>query len=150
MSATLLSARKMITADLIQVILVEREVFLFPWSKINFSDSISAGHDCRVLEQTSSIFGYGVMMTGVNEAHLLTIGISATWQNKGWGKKLLYHFIELAKQQNLRSMLLDVRESNTGAALLYKRIGFKSIARRRMYYPAMCGREDAIIMELVL
>ncbi len=144
------NTRKMLTDDLAQVILIEREVFLFPWSKINFSDSITAEYDCRVLEQDAVIFGYGVMMTAPDEAHLLTIGIAAKWQNKGWGKKLLQYFITLAKQKNLQSMLLDVRESNTGAALLYQQIGFQAIAKRKGYYPAMCGREDAIVMKLTL
>lgn len=142
--------RKMLPADLNQVIRIEREIFLFPWSLENFSDSIDAGYDCHVLEQTKNLFGYGVMMAGPEEAHLLTIGIAANWQSKGWGRKLLNHFIHLARLKYLRSMFLDVRVSNTGAALLYRQIGFKPIAKRKGYYPAMCGREDAIVMKLVL
>jgi ribosomal-protein-alanine N-acetyltransferase len=149
-SESLLATRRMLEDDVEQVILIEREVFLFPWSKINFQDSITAGYDCRILEQDNLIFGYGVMMTDPDEAHLLTIGIAAKWQNKGWGGKLLQYFIALAKQQKSTSMLLDVRESNTGATLLYKKIGFQEIAKRKGYYPAMCGREDAIIMKLSL
>ena len=80
--------RKMLPADLNQVIRIEREIFLFPWSLENFSDSINTGYDCHVLEQTNTLFGYGVMMTGPDEAHLLTIGIAANWQSKGWGRKL--------------------------------------------------------------
>ncbi|MBA2483284.1 MAG: ribosomal protein S18-alanine N-acetyltransferase [Nitrosomonas sp.] len=142
--------RKMLATDLERVIVIEREIFLFPWSMENFADSINAGYDCRVLEETNALFGYGVMMAGPDEAHLLTIGIAANWQSKGWGKKLLYYFIHLARQKNLLSMLLDVRESNTGAALLYKQIGFQPIGKRKGYYPAMCGREDAIVMKLLL
>lgn len=142
--------RKMLAADLNQVIRIEREIFLFPWSPENFADSIHAGYDCHVLEQTKTLFGYGVMMAGPDEAHLLTIGIAANWQSQGWGGKLLNHFIQLARLKNLRAMFLDVRESNTGAALLYKQIGFKPIAKRKGYYPAMCGREDAIVMKLLL
>jgi ribosomal-protein-alanine N-acetyltransferase len=142
--------RKMLATDLDRVIVIEREIFLFPWSMENFSDSINAGYDCRVLEESNALFGYGVMMAGPDEAHLLTIGIAANWQSKGWGKKLLYYFINLARQKNLLSMLLDVRESNTGAALLYKQIGFQPIGKRKGYYPAMCGREDAIVMKLLL
>lgn len=140
----------MLPADLDRVIIIEREVFLFPWSRQNFADSISAGYSCRVLEQANALFGYGVMMAGPDEAHILTIGITSKWQKKGWGRKLLKYFIELSLQQNLRSILLDVRESNTGAANLYKQIGFQVIARRKNYYPAMCGREDAIVMALIL
>lgn len=140
----------MLPADLDRVIIIEREVFLFPWSRQNFADSVNTGYFCSVLEQADTLFGYGVMMAGPDEAHILTIGITAQWQNKGWGRKLLEHFIDLSVQHNLQTMLLDVRESNTGAANLYKQIGFQPIARRKGYYPAMCGREDAIVMELRL
>ncbi len=142
--------RKMHASDLQHVILIEREIFLFPWSLGNFSDSINTGYLCQVLEQNNSLFGYGVMTIGPDEAHILTIGIAAQWQKKGWGKKLLYHFIQLAKEANVKSMILDVRASNLGAANLYQQIGFHQIAIRKGYYPAMCGREDALVMQLML
>ncbi|SDY92032.1 ribosomal protein S18-alanine N-acetyltransferase [Nitrosomonas sp. Nm58] len=142
--------REMCLEDVSRVILIEREIFLFPWTEMNFADSVKAGYHCRVLEQNDVLIGYGIMMMGPGEAHILTIGISAQWQHQGWGGKLLQYFIDLAKQQEAVSVLLDVRESNIGAASLYRRLGFKQIAVRKGYYPAMCGREDALVMRLEL
>ncbi len=142
--------RKMLQPDVDRVILIERTIFLFPWSPVNFSDSINSGYHCQVLEQSDTLFGYGVMTINVDEAHILTIGIAPEWQNKGWGRKLLYHFIQIAKQGYAQSMILDVRVSNHGAASLYRQIGFEKIGMRKGYYPAMCGREDAIVMRLML
>jgi len=153
MSITLRRAadiRKMYPSDLDRVILIEREIFLFPWSLGNFADSIKTGYSCQVLEQAGIIFGYGIMMMSPEEAHILTIGIAANWQKKGWGKKLLQHLIQLAREENAKSIFLDVRESNHGAAQLYKQMGFQQIATRKGYYPAMCGREDALVMQLML
>ncbi|MBA3755883.1 MAG: ribosomal protein S18-alanine N-acetyltransferase [Nitrosomonas sp.] len=142
--------RAMHPSDLDRVILIEREIFLFPWSPGNFSDSVKAGYLCQVLEQADTVFGYGIMMMSPEEAHVLTIGIAPSWQKKGWGKKLLQHFIQLAKAEHAKSMFLDVRESNHGAAQLYKQMGFRHIATRKGYYPAMCGREDALVMQFTL
>ena len=142
--------REMCLEDVSRIILIEREIFLFPWSEMNFADSIRAGYCCRVLEQNDSLIGYGIMMMSPDEAHVLTIGISAEWQHQGWGGKLLNYFIGLAKQLKAQSVLLDVRESNIGAANLYRRLGFEQIAIRKGYYPAMCGREDALVMRLNL
>lgn len=142
--------RAMSPNDLERVILVEREIFLFPWSPGNFADSLKAGYICQILEQTHSLIGYGIMMMSPEEAHILTLGIAADWQNKGWGKKMLGHLIELARAEKVKSVFLDVRESNHGAALLYQRAGFQHIATRKGYYPAMCGREDARVMQLLL
>ena len=142
--------RAMHPADLDRVILIEREIFLFPWSPGNFSDSIDAGYLCQVMEQADTIVGYGIMMMSPDEAHILTLGIAANWQKKGLGKKLLQHLIQSARNMNAKSILLDVRESNLGAAQLYQQMGFQQIATRKGYYPAMCGREDARVMQLLL
>ena len=142
--------RVMRESDLSQIILLEREIFLFPWSLENFASSIRAGYLCRVMEEKSAILGYSIMMVGPDEAHILTFGIGAQWQKKGLGEKLLKYLIQLAGEEHAKSMLLDVRESNHGAAKLYKQLGFQQIATRKGYYPAMCGREDALVMRLVL
>lgn len=142
--------RQMLVTDLDEVIVIEREVFLFPWTRGNFGDSISSGYHCYVLELGGHIFGYGVMTIGLDEAHLLTLSVTAGWQQEGWGEKLLQHFICLAKEHHARSVFLEVRKSNLGAARLYERIGFTRIATRSGYYPAMGGHEDAIVMELTL
>jgi ribosomal-protein-alanine N-acetyltransferase len=142
--------RRMVLSDLDSVVAIEREVFLFPWTRGNFSDSINSGYHCLVLDLSGHLFGYGVMMIGAEEAHLLTLSIAAGSQRKGWGERLLRYFIQIAKAQRARSMFLDVRESNHAAARLYERIGFRQIGKRRDYYPAMGGREDSLVMELIL
>ncbi|MDO8436949.1 MAG: ribosomal protein S18-alanine N-acetyltransferase [Nitrosomonadaceae bacterium] len=142
--------RRMLPADLDAVVAVEREVFLFPWTRGNFGDSLDSGYHCQVLEQAGHVFGYGVMTIGADEAHLLTLSIAAGWQRQGWGEKLLQQFIRIAREHHAKTMFLDVRASNQAAARLYERIGFRHIARRKDYYPAMGGREDSLIMELTL
>lgn len=144
--------REMRESDLEQVIRIEHEIFLFPWSIGNFSDSIRAGHHCRVLVQqgTDLVMGYGILMIGAGEAHVLTLGVGFAWQNQGAGGEMLHYLIELSRKHQAEFVLLDVRESNTGAANLYRRSGFRQIAVRKGYYPAMCGSEDALIMRLDL
>ncbi|MBE7526226.1 MAG: ribosomal protein S18-alanine N-acetyltransferase [Burkholderiales bacterium] len=152
--------REMRFEDLEQIICIEHEIFLFPWSLINFSDSIKAGYHCRVLVQPHSeadtqpdadiVMGYGILMIGPGEAHVLTVGVGHAWQGQGLGEKMLRHLIALSREHQAESVLLDVRESNTGAASLYRRLGFQQIAVRKGYYPAMCGREDALVMKLEL
>ena len=147
---TIVEIRPMQSSDLDHIIRIEREIFLFPWSLGNFADSIKAGYVCQVLQQTNTLIGYGIMMMSPEEAHVLTLGIAANWQGTGWGKKLLQHLIEYAKSAHAKSVFLDVRESNYSAARLYKKMGFRHIATRKGYYPAMCGREDALVMQLML
>ena len=43
-----------------------------------------------------------------------------------------------------------MRPSNVSALALYQRAGFETIGRRKGYYPAAEGREDALVMSLKL
>lgn len=142
--------RRMVNTDLDAVVAIEREVFLFPWTPGNFGDSLDSGYHCLVLELEGQIFGYGIMTIGAEEAHLLTLGIAAEFQRKGWGERLLRHFIHIARERRALTMYLDVRVSNHAAARLYERLGFRQTGKRKGYYPAMGGREDSLVMELVL
>lgn len=142
--------RLMQLADVEKVVMIEREVFLFPWTKGNFEDSIHAGYHCFVLERGECMFGYSVMSVAASEAHLLTLGIAAIHQQQGWGRKMLQHVILTARQRDARYLFLDVRESNRVAAQLYEQTGFRQVGKRRGYYPAMAGREDSLVMKLVL
>jgi [ribosomal protein S18]-alanine N-acetyltransferase len=142
--------RPMRESDLDQVIRIERQIFLFPWSPANFSDSLKAGYLCRVMEERLTILGYSILMIGPDEAHILTLGINPDWQRRGLGEKMLHYLIDLSAEHGAKSVLLDVRESNQGAARLYRQLGFEQIGTRKGYYPAMRGREDALVMQLRL
>jgi ribosomal-protein-alanine N-acetyltransferase len=72
-------------------------------------------------------------------------------QRRGIGKMLLDKVCLLAHQQQMQSVLLEVRPSNTRAIAIYQRYGFVEIGRRRDYYPAAGDkREEAIVMRLPL
>lgn len=136
--------------DLDAIMTIERVVYPFPWTLGNFKDSLNVGYECQVLEYENSVMGYGVLAVAAGEAHLLNLSIAREWQHKGMGRKLLHHFIQLARDCHASVLFLEVRPSNREAIGLYESEGFRSIAIRRGYYPTHGGREDAVLMELQL
>jgi ribosomal-protein-alanine N-acetyltransferase len=142
------SLRPMRPADLDTVLALERTLYPHPWSQGNFRDSLHAGYSCWVMEAGGEVAGYGVLMIGVGEAHLLNLSIARPWQRRGFGRALLAHFVQLAAAFGATRMLLEVRPSNAAARQLYAGAGFLEIAVRRGYYPAGDGREDAVLMGL--
>ncbi|MOA65737.1 ribosomal-protein-alanine N-acetyltransferase [compost metagenome] len=58
--------------------------------------------------------------------------------------------MQSAREQNAVECFLEVRESNQSAYRLYERYGFNEVGRRRGYYPAVDGREDALVMACTL
>jgi [ribosomal protein S18]-alanine N-acetyltransferase len=142
--------RPMRPADLDRVMAIEPTLYSHPWTRGNFQDSISAGYVCRVIECEGAISGYGVLMIGAGEAHLLNLSVASAWQRRGLGSALLEHFVRAARDGAARQMLLEVRPSNVAARRLYADFGFRDLSLRRGYYPAERGREDAILMSLPL
>jgi len=138
--------RPMRPGDLEAIVAIEDEIYSHPWTLGNFRDSLHAGYSCWVLEGERGLLGYCVMMVGVGEAHLLNLSIASAWQRRGLGRHMVEHLLELARSWGVREMLLEVRPSNNAARALYANMGFRELARRRDYYPAEQGREDAIVM----
>jgi len=133
-------------ADVAAVVAIEQRIYAFPWTAGNFADSLTSGHSAWISLEDGVIIGYAVMLLVLDEAHLLTIGIAATRQGRGLGSALLAYLYDAAKADGATRMFLDVRPSNTVACALYRRDGFAEIGRRRGYYPAPGGREDALVM----
>jgi len=142
--------RPMRAADLDRVMEVEPTLYAHPWTRGNFDDSIKSGYSCRVLECGGVLAGYGVLMIGVREAHLLNLSVAARWQRRGIGREALGFVLKLARDCGAEKILLEVRPSNNAAIALYGSAGFAEIARRRGYYPAGDAREDAIVLQLGL
>jgi ribosomal-protein-alanine N-acetyltransferase len=138
--------------ELDEIIAIERQVYEFPWTPGNFRDSMRAGYECRTLRagDNNELIGYGVLMRGVGEAHLLNISIAPAHQRRGYGARLLEYFVQLAQRERFEALYLEVRPSNDPARRLYARRGFTQIGRRRDYYPAKSGREDALVLALSL
>lgn len=142
--------RDMTSADLDAVLHIEREVHSHPWTLGNFSDALRSGYRCKVFEFGNEMVGYAVLMLVVDEAELLDIAIAAAHQRKGMGRELMAALLALARHEEMRRVVLEVRASNKNAIALYRASGFEQIGLRRDYYPAEQGREDAILMGKVL
>jgi len=137
-------------SDLDRVMAIELAIYTHPWTRGNFLDSIRAGYNCRLMEIAGKLVGYGVQMVAVNEAHLLNLSIAGPWQGQGYGRSLLMHFVDSARQSDVVQMYLEVRPSNDVGRRLYSSMGFCEVAVRPGYYPATNGREDAILMRMTL
>jgi len=138
-------------ADLDAVLEIERAVYEFPWTRGNFSDSMHAGYDMRVLMTPEGRAGYFIAMFGADEMHLLNLTVAPPEQGRGHARYMLDALCALARRHRASQLWLEVRESNERAAALYERYGFRRVGMRQGYYPAAGGtREHAVVMSLAL
>lgn len=138
--------RPMVAADLARVLEVERICYVFPWTLGIFRDCLRVGYHCYVYEGRSGPIGHGIMSIAAGECHLLNICVHPDWQRRGLGRQLVQFLLEIARRQDVKTALLEVRVTNTGAYRLYANLGFNEVGMRRHYYPGYGGREDAIIL----
>jgi ribosomal-protein-alanine N-acetyltransferase len=96
--------------------------------------------------QERFIVGYTGLWLLADEAHLISIAVKETYQNKGIGELLLISTIELAIEVGARILTLEVRESNLIAQELYLKYGFITNGIRKNYY--LDNRENAVIMTI--
>jgi ribosomal-protein-alanine N-acetyltransferase len=142
--------RPMRDDDLAQVMAIEKAIYTHPWTQGNFADSLRAGYECRTWRLNGELIGYFVLMAAAGEAHLLNLSIAEPHQRRGHGAALLSEASSLARKLGAKNVFLEVRPSNRAAQGLYTRFGFRKVAVRRGYYPALFGREDALVLTLPL
>ncbi len=143
------SFRPMTEADLDAVLKIEYAAFSHPWTRGIFNDSLKS-YDCWLMFDGDQQVGHGVINVIVGEAHLLNITVKPESQGRGLGLRLLERLMERARELQAGECFLEVRASNQSAYRLYERYGFNEIGRRRDYYPAVGGREDALVMACTL
>lgn len=143
-----ISIRRMQTADIDAVLVVENQAFATPWSRAAFESELNdndLSHYLVVLDG-SHIIGYAGFWLVVDEAHVTNIALLPAYRGRKIGSLLLEHMILAAKLLGAVSMTLEVRPSNTPARRLYERRGFVEQGIRPNYYAEL--GEDALIMWL--
>ncbi len=140
--------RPMRDVDLPQVLAIEEMAYEFPWTEGIFRDCLRMGYHCYVAEQGRRLVAYGILSIGAGESHLLNLCVHPHHRRRGVARKLLAFLMDKARSAGVDSLILEVRPSNTAAIQLYRSLGFNEVGRRRDYYPARGGREDALILAL--
>jgi len=138
--------RPMTEDDVDAVWSIEQQEYPFPWRRRIFSDCLKMGYPATVLEWSGVVVGYGLLSVGADEAHVLNVCVARQWQRRGCGDRLVRRLLQMARWAQAREIFLEVRASNPVAYRLYQRLGFREIGRRKDYYPAHGGREDALVM----
>lgn len=136
----------MTAADVDAVAALEALAFSTPWQADTFRTLLERpGAELHVLDADGELAGYAVLWCILDQGELANIAIREQDRGLGLGGVLLDHVLEVASGRGVRSLFLEVRESNAAAAALYESRGFREIGRRKDYYER--PREDARVLE---
>ncbi len=142
--------RTLFKSDLPQLLEIENAVHVAPWTEETFKACFQSGYIGWVIEIEKKIIGFIFIALTVDECHILNLCVAHAFQHQGWGQKLLEKALSHAKQHGIGIAFLEVRQSNTRAISLYRKMKFHLIGQRKNYYPTVTGNEDAFIFALSL
>lgn len=122
------------------------------WTEQQLNDTLIAD-GCVVLPyyRNNQLIAYLLAQCVCDECELLQISVHPDFKRQGIGCDLMSKLITLLKARSVHRLLLEVRESNTPATSLYKKMGFVIDGIRKNYYPSAIGnRENAVLMSVCL
>lgn len=71
---------------------------------------------------------------GADVARLYSVAIAPAARGKGAGRRLLETCERAARKRGCHRVRLEVRETNTQAIALYRKLGYQAIGRYEAYY----------------
>jgi ribosomal-protein-alanine N-acetyltransferase len=141
----LLSIGEAVVADLDAIFGLEARSFRAPWRRAFFESELNApGRYNRVArDDGGTLIGYLFSMYFLDEMHVNKVAVSEPMRRRGVAAALMDDCLAFARAHKVRSISLEVRESNQGARLFYERLNFRPTYVRQRYYP---DGESAIVM----
>jgi ribosomal-protein-alanine acetyltransferase len=115
------------------------------WPKESYEQAYSSGQIVLIAETNGQICGFLVARIAGDEAEILNTAIDTAHRREGTGTALLEAAISAAQAHNVKSIYLEVRESNFAAISFYRQHGFETTAVRRGYYSS--PTENAVVMK---
>ena len=141
--------RKMLPADLKEVLAIEKVSFPTPWSENMFLEELYY-HLCYALvaELDGEIAGYISFLIILDEIHLRNIAVRCDLKRRRIASRLIDKMFKISSEKGANWCTLEVRKSNYAAIRMYKKFGFVINGVRPLYYSDT--REDALIMQATL
>lgn len=94
----------------------------------------------------SRVSGFVLVRFAADEAEVLTIAVVRKARNAGIGWRLMVAAIDRMRREGAEKMFLEVDEQNAAALALYRRLGFKTVAKRSAYYKHGDGTRSAALV----
>lgn len=134
------------TADHVeQVAQLEQACFADPWSERSISSEITNPLSLWIVAcDGDAVVGYVGSQSVVGEADMMNLAVSAQYRRQSIAQRLVTALEEKLSAFGVRSLTLEVRDSNVPAIALYNKLGYVQVGRRPNYYHN--PKEDALIL----
>ena len=141
----MLRIREIEMDDLEQIAQLEAQLFHTPWSLTGlFSFFLREDVKFLVALEGEKIVGYCGIVTVLDEGDVVKVAVDQEYQGQGIGTALMENLIQRMQESGVRTIHLEVRQSNESAIALYRKMGFAEDGIRKDYYENPV--ENALLM----
>ena len=132
-------------AHVAQIAQLEKRCFSDPWSENSIRSELTGRLSLWVVAlDGDTVAGYIGSQSVLGESDMMNVTVAPEYRRRGIAQALILELIRRLSQQGNRSLMLEVRASNTPAITLYHKLGFAQVGRRPNYYRN--PKEDALIL----
>ena len=130
--------------DLDAIHRLEITAFASPWRREFFESELSGNSRMSlVARRGKKVIGYVFAMWFFDEMHVNKIAVEERERRRGIAVQLMDRCLAFARDNGIRTISLEVRQSNRGAQDFYKALDFAPLYVRPRYYP---DGESAVVM----
>lgn len=140
-----INIREITDRDVEKVYWLEEISFPDPWSTDGIRESL--GKDYTSLFGAwhgKKLVGYFIAYFSIDTGELVRLAVEPSYRREGVASLLLEKLFEVSREMGKEKILLDVRESNEAAIMLYRKAGFETDGKRKNFYTK--PEEAAILM----
>lgn len=124
---------------------LEKRCFSDAWTEDALASQLpDRFHSFIAAKSGDGLLGYVCMTHIIDEAEISNVAVDPVYRRQGIGAALVAEMLSRADQMGMERIMLEVRESNVPAKVLYERHGFVPYGKRKNYYEN--PREDAVLM----
>ena len=122
-------------AHVAQIAQLEKRCFSDPWSENSIRSELTGRLSLWVVAlDGDTVAGYIGSQSVLGESDMMNVAVAPEYRRRGIAQALILELIRRLSQQGNRSLMLEVRASNTPAITLYHKLGFAQVGRRPNYY----------------
>ena len=131
-------------ADVDAVHRIESASFPAPWRREFFAAEVIGQNRYNIVARKGGVIvGYLFGMWIFDEMHVNKIAVDASQRRQGIANLLMQRCFDFARERDIFSISLEVRQSNRAAQEFYRFLDFETSYIRKRYYP---DGEAAVVM----
>ena len=129
-----------------QVAQLEKLCFSDPWSEKSVASELDNPLSMWLVAlDGATVAGYIGSQSVGEEADVMNVAVHPDYRRQGIARGLVKGLVSALSEKGVKSLALEVRQSNAPAIALYQQLGFQQVGLRPNYYRN--PKENALILK---